>query len=396
MARKNRSKSSLIAGSFLIFGVVGFVIISSIISGAIGRLHPTKSYNITFALTQSTAGLKPGAAVLMGGQPVGRVADVSFLSEGDETTGVNVVVKINSGHALFVDSVFVLERPLIGVGASINIVSSGTASAGLLEPGSTVTAGLAVPMFLAAAGFGAEQLKQVQTIIGDTKDIIARTDEMTAQLEDDLETVLANFNEFSANLAAIETEKIATSTGDAVEEFRALVEESRELLRVNRPRIDDVMSSAQRTMALFENEHAVELLETIKKTSEAADHLAVVAEQTAQLLATETPAIRRSLANARLASDQLRLAMIEIRRNPWKLLGQPDKKEVKEELFYDAARAYATVASDLQDAGASLESALARPGVADDELIRELSEELKSALVRYKEAEVRLLERMFE
>jgi len=297
---------------------------------------------------------------------------------------------------LFVDSVFVLERPLIGVGATINIISGGTAATGLLEPGSTVTAGLAVPTFLAAAGFGAEQIKQVQTIIGDTRDIIARTDEMTAQLEGELESVLANFNEFSANLAAIETEEIATSTGDAVAEFRALVEESRDLLRANRPRIDDVMSSAQRTMALFENEHAIELLETIKKTSEAADNLAIVAEQSAQLLATETPEIRRTLANARLASDQLRLAMIEIRRNPWKLLGQPDKKEVKEELFYDAARAYATVASDLQDAGASLESALAKPGVADDELIRELSDELKSALVRYKEAEVRLLERMFE
>jgi ABC-type transporter Mla subunit MlaD len=396
MAKKNRSKSSLIAGSFLIFGLIGFVIISSIVSGAIGRLHPTNSYNIRFALSQSTAGLKPGATVLMGGQPVGRVSRVSFLSEGEETVGVNVIVKINSGQVLFGDSVFVLERPLIGVGASINIINGGTAAAGTLEPGSTVTAGLAVPTFLAAAGFGAEQIKQVQAIISDTKDIVARTDQITAELEDDLEQVLTNLNEFTENLTAIETDIIADSTGDAVNEFRALVEESRDLLRANRPRVDDVMSSAQRTMARFENEHTSALLETIEKTSEAADNLAEVAEQSSQILATETPAIKRTLANARLASDQLRLAMIEIRRNPWKLLGQPDKKELKEELFYDAARAYALVASDLQDAGASLESALAKPGATDEELIRQLSEDVKSALVRYKEAEVRLLEQMFE
>lgn len=396
MAKSNRSKSSLIAGSFLIFGLIGFVVISAIVSGAIGRLHPTETYNVRFSLNQNTAGLKPGATVLMGGQPVGRVSKVDFLSEGDETVGVNVAVKINSGQVLFKNTVFVLERPLIGVSSSVNIIDGGTAASGLLEPGSTVTAGLAVPTFLAAAGFGAEQIEQMQSIISDTRDIIARTDQVTAELEDDLESVLANLNEFTENLTSIETDAIATSTGDAVAEFRALVEESRDLLRANRPRVDDVMSSAQRTMARFENEHATALLETIEKTSEAADNLAEVAEQSSQMLATETPAIKRTLANARLASDQLRLAMIEIRRNPWKLLGQPDKKELKEELFYDAARAYALVASDLQDAGASLEAALAKPGSMDEQLVRQLSDDVKSALDRYKEAEARLLEQMFE
>ncbi|MFI4871167.1 MAG: hypothetical protein ACIARQ_05090, partial [Phycisphaerales bacterium JB061] len=108
------------------------------------------------------------------------------------------------------------------------------------------------------------------------------------------------------------------------------------------------------------------------------------------------PGILRTLANARLASDQLRLATIEIRRNPWKLLARPDTKELREELFYDAARVYATAASDLQDAGASLEAILARPGGADEDEIRALTEELKSAMARYKQAEAGLLEAMFE
>lgn len=395
MPRKDRTKSSLIAGAFLIFGLVGFIVISAIISGAIGRLTPTDSYVIRFNLEQSTGGLKPGSSVLMGGQPVGRVTEIAFVDQEGVTTGVDVTVRINSDRELFSDAVFALERPLVGIGASLNIVSSGTQNAGRLEPGSIVKAGLAVPAFLAAAGFGADQIAHFQEILADTRNVVDRADRVTAELENDLDEVLGNFNTFSGNLAEIDTDTLASNTGDAVSEFRALVEESRELLRVNRPRVDDVMSSAQRSMARFEGEHVEAMLETIQRAGEAADNLAEVAEESSKILVTETPSIQRTLANARLASDQLRLAMIEIRRNPWKLLGQPDSKELKEELFYDAARAYATVASDLQDAGASLESALAKPGAADEDEIRELSDELKSALVRYKEAEVRLLEIMF-
>lgn len=395
MPRKDRTKSSLIAGTFLIFGLVGFIVISAIISGAVGRLTPTDAYTIRFDLEQSTGGLKPGSSVLMGGQPVGRVTQIAFVDQEGVTIGVDVQIRINSSRDLYSDAVFALERPLVGVGASLNIVSSGTPNAGKLQPGSVVRAGLAVPMFLAAAGFGADQIAQFQEILADTRNVVDRADRVTAELEDDLDEVLGNFNTFSGNLAEIDTETLSASTGDAVSEFRALVEESRELLRVNRPRVDDVMSSAQRSMARFEEEHVEAMLETILSASEAAENLAEVAEQSSTILVTETPSIQRTLANARLASDQLRLAMIEIRRNPWKLLGQPDSKELKEELFYDAARAYATVASDLQDAGASLESALAQPGPADKDEIRKLSDELKSALVRYKEAEVRLLEVMF-
>lgn len=138
------------------------------------------------------------------------------------------------------------------------------------------------------------------------------------------------------------------------------------------------------------------MIEAIEHAGVAAERLAEVADTSADILVTETPAIRRTLANARLASDQLRLAMIEIRRNPWKLLGAPDTKELKEEIFYDAARAYATVASDLQDASASLETALAKREDLDQAQLETLSSELKDALVRYKEAEVKLLEVMFE
>lgn len=396
MPRKDRTKASMIAGTFLLVGVVGFIIISALISGVLDRFEGTDAYTVRFNLKQSTGGLKPGSAVLLGGQPVGRVSDVAFAEEEGRAVGVDIRVRVEEGLTLYKDAVFVLERPLIGLGAGLNITSSGTPAAGALEPGGVVHAELAIPPILAAAGYGAEQIEQFQAIVKDSRDVIARINDLTHEIEEDLISGTKNFNRFSESLSRVDSEGLALSTGDAVDEFRALVEESRELLRVNRPRIDDLMTSAQNTMTTFETEGATRLIEAIEHAGVAAERLAEVADTSADILVTETPAIRRTLANARLASDQLRLAMIEIRRNPWKLLGAPDTKELKEEIFYDAARAYATVASDLQDASASLETALAKREDLDQAQLETLSSELKDALVRYKEAEVKLLEVMFE
>ncbi|MCA9274039.1 MAG: MCE family protein [Phycisphaerales bacterium] len=396
MARHNRSKASLMAGSLLIFGLVGFIVISAIISGSIERLTPTQSYTVRFNLQQGTGGLTEGASVLMGGQPVGRVTKINFALNEGVPEGVDVGVRVRSSHTLYRDAMFVLERPLVGLGASLNIVDAGTAQAGVLEPGSIVIANLALPAFLTAAGFGAEQVEQLKDTLANTADIVERADVITSRLETDLDVLMTDFKAFSSELAQLKAGEVRANADAMIDDFRGLIEESRELLRVNRPRIDDTLSAAQRTMAKFEGEHSQVALDAIERAGEAAENLADLADEAADLLTQEKPGVLRTLANARLASDQLRLATIEIRRNPWKLLARPDTKELREELFYDAARVYATAASDLQDAGASLEAILAKPGGADEDEIRALTEELKSAMARYKQAEAGLLEAMFE
>lgn len=396
MARHNRSKASLMAGSLLIFGLVGFVVISAIISGSIDRLTPTETYTVRFDLAKGTGGLTEGSSVLMGGQPVGRVAEIEFAKEDGVPRAVDVRVRVRSSHTLYRDVAFVLERPLVGLGATLNIVSAGTSDAGVLEPGSVVEASLAVPGFLAAAGLGVEQIAQVKEILSDTTDIVGRADAITTRLDTDLDTLMADFKAFSSELADLKVGAIRAEAGVAIDDFRALVEESRELLRVNRPRIDDTLASAQRSMARFEGEHADALLLAMDNAGTAATNLGELADEAGRMLTEQRPGIQRTLANARLASDQLRLATIEIRRNPWKLLARPDTKELREELFYDAARVYASAASDLQNAGASLEAVLGAGSGGDEDAIRELTEELKSAMARYKQAEAGLLEVMFE
>ena len=118
-------------------------------------------------------------------------------------------------------------------------------------------------------------------------------------------------------------------------------------------------------------------------------------ERADELLAEQTPNLTRSLANFRLASDQLRETLLEVRRSPWRLLYRPDTRELEYELLYDAARSYAGAVSDLRAAGESLRALSAGGEDADaarDGTVEALTRRLEGAFERYEEAEALFLE----
>jgi hypothetical protein len=89
-------------------------------------------------------------------------------------------------------------------------------------------------------------------------------------------------------------------------------------------------------------------------------------------------------------SDQLKLTSIEVRSQPWRLLHQPTTKELSAQVLYDATRAFAEAASNLRAASESLQAA--RPG-SDT---AHLSDELRTAVERYRTAEQALLDKLIE
>jgi ABC-type transporter Mla subunit MlaD len=86
MATRTVSRNNLIAGSFVLAGIVLAVVMSIVISGAQERLIPTRRYIIRFPLATGTNGLKQGSSILLGGQPVGRVTGVQFRRPGGAAT----------------------------------------------------------------------------------------------------------------------------------------------------------------------------------------------------------------------------------------------------------------------------------------------------------------------
>ncbi|MEO1715905.1 MAG: hypothetical protein AAFR76_02225 [Planctomycetota bacterium] len=417
MANRKRSTASLLTGLFLVTGLVGFLVISAVLSGAIERLTPSESYTVRFSLQRGAPGVKAGSAVTMGGQPVGRVTGVAFTLDGaGAATGVDVGVAIETGYTLYSDARFVLVRPLIGEGGTLNIIDAGSVDAGPLSPGSTIDASIGVPTFLADAGYGDTQVAQVQQMIADGADFMGRASQIAETLDADIAVITADAKSFSQTLRetsedvqarwpeiAADTETVLANLDTASQnvdrimvEAEAFIADLRSAVEEGNPRVQETLAGLQRVVDRVEAEHLGVALDVLGDAQVAAADLASVAERADRLLAQESPGIGRAVANARLASDQLRQLSFEIRRNPWRILQRPNTKELEGELIYNAAQSHAEAASDLEDAAASLEAVLAasdNPIVPlNTEAAAELQSELRDAMTRYTEAQERLLD----
>ena len=107
------------------------------------------------------------------------------------------------------------------------------------------------------------------------------------------------------------------------------------------------------------------------------------------------PTVDETFADVRLSAGQLKLALTEIRRNPWKVLYQPTTDELEHELLYEAARTFAVAAADLKGASLSIEHVMeAFPDRVreDEETFGYMKERLLDALTRYDRAQQRLFD----
>lgn len=416
MADRKRSTANLLTGLFLVTGLIGFVAISAAISGALDRLTPSQDYTVRFTLERGAPGVKPGSAVTMGGQPVGRVLGVDFALDGaGQATGVDVRVAVEERYTLFSDARFVLVRPLIGEGGTLNIISVGSPEAGPLPSGSTIDASIGIPTFLADAGYGDTQVAQVQQMLADGADMMGRAADLAERLDQDITAITADARSFSRTLRETsadvqrrwpeiseEARAVLANLDEASQGIDRIVREGEELVadlrlaveEANGP-LQETIAGVQRVVERVEAEHLGVALDAMRDAGDAAADLASVAERADRLLAEESTGISRAVANARLASDQLRQASFEIRRNPWRLLTRPSTKELEGELVYDAARSHADAASDLRDAAAALEAVL---GSADNPILpvdaeagAELQADLREAMERYQTAQDRLM-----
>jgi len=107
----------------------------------------------------------------------------------------------------------------------------------------------------------------------------------------------------------------------------------------------------------------------------------------------ERPAFARFLEDSREVAAQLKLASIEVRHSPWKLLYQPKPGEVAHENLYDAARSFAIATDDLRSVSEGLKASVERmPGrlEQDAKFRTELQKQVIDAMTRYEEAQRRL------
>lgn len=424
MAARSGPISNVLAGAFLLTGVALAIIVSFVLSGTWDRLIRSKStYTVWFSLEDGASGIKPDSDVLLGGRAVGKVGAVTFTPKTKEHDDrIEVKIRIPEDLVVHQNAKFCLERPLVGSLSTINISSLGTDDHPVLKANDPwyVKGQLAPPSFLAQAGFGSDQITQVQKIIAMAETAVQRLDLLVGenspkinQAVDDarglVHDVRAKVPEWTgavdrtvANVEAA-SEKTLPLMDDArarLEEGRALLAEVRGVIGDATPKISNLLTSTEQAADKINRESVDRLNESLVKAQQAIDAFTTVASESGAVIREETPGVRRMLANARLASDQLKLALVEIRSQPWRVFYTPTPKEDETSVLYDSARTYADAVSNLRAASEALAAVVAAenaPGAARDSErrdLRPLLDHLKQAFEAYKAAEGALLDRL--
>ncbi len=395
------SKNAVRAGVFVLATIALTVAVIVVLAGLTEKLRPTSSYIVRFDLTDGAAGLEVDSNVQVGGRKVGRVTRVNFeRGASDVLTGILVEIAIDKNLTIRDGATAYLERPLLGSGAALNFESLGEASSPPLEQLGVITGEPQVPQFMAQAGYGSTQREQLQSVL-------ARADELSAKFDDIAENIRAITVDARGRSGGWfdQTDAILEDVRNSAADVRARIDEGKKLIAslqegidTNRPRVDEILANAQlasedvRDATEHFNEHTVALVDGLLQDGrDGAAEARASLERIDTLIAEQSPAIRKSIANARLASDQLRLASGEIRRTPWRLLYRPTEKDLEFELLYDAARAYADAVSDLRDASETLDAISTSNPAVSNELVR-VSDEIADAFTRYNSAEQRFLD----
>ena len=412
-------RNNILAGLFLIGSLIVAVALSFVFSGIAQTLAPSTGYTIWFPLSVGAPGIKPGSPVNLGGQPVGRVVRVSRDLNHEGGPRIVLRVALAKDLVLYPDAKAYLEQPLLGTLSAINIRALGSPEAGaaLVEDGSLM-GGIAPPAFLEAAGVGPEQQEKVQSIIDrvqtivdefyasleetdartqriletaeriatDSESIVARIsgniDPWTADVTDTLENIRAGSEEIEPMLAQADT--LLADAQAALDSVQAAIDD-------NRPQIDSIIDNVETTTQRVNDETLPLVNRTIEQYQQPAQEATLAITDVRTLLAEEVPNLRRTIANLRLASDQMKLTLAEVRAAPWRLLERPTTRELEAQLFYDAARTYAEAVSDLRAASESLTAARAS-GLARPDDLDALLNHLDQAFETYREAETRLLD----
>lgn len=411
-----------IVGAFFLIAIALTVVVTAILSDVASALSPKRTYTVRFGLADNAGILPPGAEVRAGGHKIGSVNDVRLAYEGSVAQGVDVSIEIDSDLVLHEDAVARIEIPLLGTGAVVNFIHFGSGTT--LAEGGRI-AGRPSPGLLAQTGLTEQDIDNIRRSIAS---MAAASDRVRVLLEDiepqlgqsleglnrtleDAQAITANVRErlpvlgddVESTLGEVRTSieswtSLATRLDDRTVALTQVIEGVRDTIDANRPNIDRIVSDLAELTDRTRAELLPAAIDTAENARRATSEGAQLAADARALFDAEAPGLRRMTANLRLASDQAKLTMLEVRRSPWRLLQRPTTRELEGELLYDATRAFAQAASDLRAASESLIAlSTDEAGPIDmpsrQRAIEQLHNELLTNFDNYRAAEQFLLDR---
>jgi len=394
------------AGLFVVAGIVLTILVIFTLTDLDRLFEQQQTIKVYYSLDEGLQGLKEGAVVTLGDQPIGSITLIEDEIEESEDGALRVVGKmitasIPKRYVIFRNAIIELKAPFIGSGTSLNIRSVGEKI--LYTESTPITGQIAgstqVQELIRETGIGSEQRQQIGNII-------ANIEALTAVLRDDIPAITKTANQMmsNANTAANDLKETAIKLRHVTDHI-----EQRSTDWVHR--IDQMTLSAQQTLATthnlvrdkdatlrqsidnvyqvtqaFKDKTVVQITSALDQAIAAIENFKQTSDHLKAFVVGQRPILERAMANAKLTTDQLKLATIEIRRQPWRLLYQPDDEEIHTDNLYDAARSFALAASTLQATAQSLQ-ALSGDQTMNPQQVKNTLDYLESVFTKFEDAE---------
>ena len=441
----SRERNNLKAGLFVVVGLAIAFTAIIILSDFSRFVTPMQNVQVTFDIADGLHGLKTGADVTIGHVSTGVVTKIEDVMDNDRITAKKVTLSLPARYKIYENARIQLDQPPLGSGTKLNIAYLGEASnkpgfhgkSWTYEPGDPpIPGGMAASQladdFVKKLGIEEQQRRQIQNIIANVeklsaalgedprpvKEVIASLQKLTGSLAEDVppitsalkrdvppmtEALRKDVPEITGKVHSIVTDVQTRSQGwwksvdsmltggeKAVATVNGVLDENRPVIASALKHADATMAATEDAAAKFKQETLAKINSALDTAGKAVDDAKDMTGNLKSLLTAQRPVLERTIANARLVSDQLKLAAIEIRRSPWRLMYTPTIEELESDNIYDAARSFATAADSLNATADSLQAVLDRYGTqvkADDPNFKLMLDALRQTFEKFAQAE---------
>ncbi len=408
-----RHKNNFKAGIFITASLVLLIAVILVLAPLRKWFASGSHYKVSFPITSGVNGMSTGSSVMIGGVAAGEIEAVhpDVLKDG-QLKQITVSFEVyDTSIKIYRNAKIQVTSPLIGSGPFLSITDTGSETAVDTDPKlkDEPIAGVSSGMLESLLGSsGAEALvdslvnidkitteltheggvlnwalgktgsEDVQQTLNSLKEASAQADEMIAE-------VLQSWSLWDDDISAILTDA------------RSLVANLNTVLQTNESRINSVMANTDEITAQINEalpgirKQVTDLLAQGDQAMHSANEVLLQVRNDYQGWAID---IGELLANLSLAGQQLKLATVEIRNNPWKILYRPEAKEMEHELLYETVRQFAFAAADLKASAQSLQRMQEQGDaqlVEENPTTRRLMQNLARSAAQYEKVQEQLL-----
>lgn len=431
--RRNNVRAGLFTlSAILLFFATLVVLNSGWLSSILGSFN---RYVVRFDLADGVSGLSAGSQVRVGGLARGAVTGIELVGfeDGKQPTAL-VSFEVDEAIELWSNAVAIRTASILGGGSWINISTVGGADVVTAAPTSK-NGGTAERLPTDGSGIidatpgdgllttmvGGENAATTRQILTNVSNLTGFVDSKVKPVFDDqIEPALVDaravvgdvrrdYGTWSGTIGRtldnVETASsdLGATMGDAqtaMAEVRADLRLVSELVQRNIGRIDEAVANLE---VITENGVAITRRikdDTLARVDEALDGGVTAIDDASRILQSleiqltaAMPSIRAVLQDAMVAAGELKLATIEIRRSPWRILYKPSPDELANENLFAAARDFTIAASEARVAAETFQSVLTNhpDRIEDDPELQAMIERfLADTLKRLEDAQSRL------